>query len=186
MGAVVVAAWLVEAKQSVVENMAPVLTRVFTPLFTVMLLAFLVAIAWTRSGVDIERELLIIFDLLLVMVLGLVLYSVSARDPGAPPDAFDRLQLLLVSSALVVDLFVLSAMVGRISTFGPSPNKVAALGLNLVLLVNLAWSARIYVDVVRRRRPFAALARWQTGYLPVLAAWAAVVAVAFPPLFDFV
>jgi hypothetical protein len=32
-GAVLVAAWLVEAKQSVIENMAPVLTRLFPPLF---------------------------------------------------------------------------------------------------------------------------------------------------------
>src|ERR671927_632505 len=32
VGAVVVASWLVEAKQSVIENMAPVLTRLFTPL----------------------------------------------------------------------------------------------------------------------------------------------------------
>ena len=40
-GALVVAAWLVEAKQNVVENIAPVLTRVFTPLTIVMLLAFL-------------------------------------------------------------------------------------------------------------------------------------------------
>ena len=31
----VVAAWLVEAKQSVIENIAPVLTKLFTPLFTV-------------------------------------------------------------------------------------------------------------------------------------------------------
>ena len=31
------AAWLVEAKQSVIENMAPVLTRLFTPLFAFML-----------------------------------------------------------------------------------------------------------------------------------------------------
>ena len=33
-GAVIIGSWLVEAKQSVIENMAPVLTRLFTPLFT--------------------------------------------------------------------------------------------------------------------------------------------------------
>src|SRR5205814_7667792 len=33
-GALIIGSWLVEAKQSVIENMAPVLTRVFTPLFT--------------------------------------------------------------------------------------------------------------------------------------------------------
>src|SRR4029077_15053039 len=40
-GAVIIGSWLVEAKQSVIENMAPVLTRLFTPLFTLLLLAFL-------------------------------------------------------------------------------------------------------------------------------------------------
>jgi hypothetical protein len=46
-GAVIVGSWLVEAKQSVIENMAPVLTRLFTPLFTVLLLVFLATMAWT-------------------------------------------------------------------------------------------------------------------------------------------
>ncbi len=40
MGAVIIGAWLVEAKQSVIENMAPVLTRLFTPLFAAVLLVF--------------------------------------------------------------------------------------------------------------------------------------------------
>src|SRR4029450_4674949 len=45
-GAVICASWLVEAKQSVIENMAPVLTRLFTQLFTVLLLAFLATMVW--------------------------------------------------------------------------------------------------------------------------------------------
>ncbi len=40
-GALVVATWLVEAKQQVIENIAPVLTRVFTPLTVAMLLVVL-------------------------------------------------------------------------------------------------------------------------------------------------
>lgn len=184
-GAVVVAALLVEAKQAVVENMAPVLTKVFTPLFAVLLLAFLVAMAWTRSLVDVEREVLIIFDLLLVVVLGLVLYSMSAREPTAPPGLFDRLQLVLVGSALLVDLVGLAAMLSRIAAFGPSPNKVAALGLNVLLLVNLAWLGWMLLDFLRGRRPYAALERWQMAYLPVYAVWAAVVVVVFPVVFRF-
>ena len=184
-GAVIVAAWLVEAKQSVIENMAPVLTRLFTPLFAAVLLAFLGTMAWTRTVVDVERDLLIGFDLLLVLVLGLLLYAVSARDPLAKPDAFDALQLLLVISALVVDIVALAAIAARISEFGFSANKVAALGENLILLVNLSWSAWLYLRFLRGRGPFADLERWQTSYLPVYAAWAALVVVAFPPIFGY-
>jgi hypothetical protein len=183
---VVVAGWLVEAKQSVVENIAPVLTRLFTPLFTAVLLAFLVTLGFTDAGIDVERQALILFDLLLVVVLGLLLYSVSARDPLAPPGLFDKLQLALVISALAIDVLVLLEITGRITEYGTTPNKAAALGENIILLANLAWSAWLVLGLVRRRTPFAALERWQTTYLPIFAAWAWIVVLIFPPLFNHV
>jgi hypothetical protein len=183
--AVVVAGWLVEAKQSVVENIAPVLTRLFTPLFTAVLLAFLVAFGLTGDGIDVEREALILFDLLLVVVLGLLLYTISARDPLAPPGLFDKLQLALVVSALAIDVLVLLEITGRITEYGTTPNKAAALGENVILLANLAWSAWLALGLVRRHTPFAALERWQTAYLPVYAAWAWIVVLIFPPLFNY-
>jgi hypothetical protein len=185
-GAVVVASWLVEAKQSVIENLAPVLARLFTPLFAAVLVAFLGTMLWTGRGVEIERNVLIAFDLLLVVVLGLLLYSISARDPWTPPGAFDMVQVVLVASALVADLVALWAIAARITEFGFTPNRVAALGENVILLVNLAWSAVLYSRFLRRRGSFTALERWQTGYLPVYAVWAAMVVVAFPPVFGYI
>jgi len=184
-GAVIVGSWLVEAKKSVIENMAPVLTRLFAPLLTILLLAFLVTMVWTGSPINVKREVLIGFDLLLAVVVGLVLYAASARDPQAPPDLFDGLQLLLIVSALVVDGVALAAIASRISEFGFTPNRVAALGENIILLVNLAWSAWLYASFLRRRGSFAALERWQVTYLPVYTMWAALVVVVFPPLFGY-
>jgi hypothetical protein len=184
-GATVVAAWLVEAKQSVIENMAPVLTRIFTPLFTLVLLAFLVTMVSTGRGFDVKREILIVFDLLLVVVFGLLLYSFSARDPVATPGLLDWIQMTLVVTALVVDVLALWAVGTRISEFGFTPNRVAALGENVVLLVNLGGSAVLYARFLGRRAPFSSLWQWQTAYLYVFAAWAAVVAFLFPLLFGF-
>jgi hypothetical protein len=185
-GAVLVASWLVEAKQSVIENMAPVLTRLFTPLFAALLITFLGTLVVTGRGLDIERDILIAFDLLLVVVLALMLYTLSARDPIAAPGGFDVLSVVLVVSALLVDLVALAAIGSRISEFGFTPNRVAALGLNLILLVNLSWSAVLYLRFLRGRAEFAQLERWQTGYLPVYSTWAAFVVLAFPPLFGFI
>ncbi len=184
-GAIIVAAWLVEAKQSVIENMAPVLTRLFTPLFTLLMLAFLATMAWTGAPIKVEREVLIGFDVLLMLVVGLVLYAASARDPQAPPDVFDRLQCLLIVCALAVDGVALASIAARISEFGVTPNRVAALGENIILLVNLAWSARLYGGFLLRGGSFAALERWQMAYLPVYPAWAALVVMVFPPLFGY-
>jgi hypothetical protein len=185
-GAVLVASWLVEAKQSVIENMAPVLTRLFTPLFTAALLAFLVTLLWTGRAVDIQREVLIAFDLLLVVVLGLLLYSVSARDPRSPAGAFDVVQVVLLVSALAADAVALWAIAARITEFGFTPNRVAALGENVILLVNLTWSAVLYVRFLRGRGSFTDVERWQTDYLPVYAVWAAIVVIVFPPLFGYI
>ena len=184
-GAVIVAAWLVESKQRVVENMAPVLTMIFTPLFALMLTV--AALSYAVSGVarDFDRELLGVFDALLVVVLGLVLYAMSAREPARPPGLMDHVQLAAVVSALALDLMVLGAMVARIGDLGFTPNRVVALGLNLVLLVNLAGTAWLSVGFLRGRMPFHRAERWQTSYLPVFAIWTAAVVVVLPLLFAF-
>jgi hypothetical protein len=44
----------------------------------------------------------------------------------------------------------------------------------------------LYIRFLRGRGPFASLERWQTDYLPVYAAWAAIVVIVFPPLFRFI
>ena len=185
-GALVVATWLVEAKQQVVENMAPVLTRVFTPLTVAMLLVLLAVLATAGGFTGMDRNLLILMDAILVLVLCLLLYSMSARDPLARPGLFDALQLALVIAALALDAAMLTAMLTRIAEFGYSPNKIAALGLNLILLVHLLRAAWLTVGFLRARLPFAELERWQTRYLPVYGAWATVVVVVFPPVFGFI
>jgi hypothetical protein len=184
-GATVVAAWLVEAKQAVVENIAPVLTKVFTPLTVAMLVAVLVGFVAKFTLIDVDRGLLILMDLVLVLVLGLILYAISARDPLQEAGWFDRLQVVLLLAALAADAVMLVTMVARIADAGFTANKVAALGVNLVLLVNLAWSTRLAIGFVRGRTPFATLERWQTTYLPVYGLWAAFVVLALPPIFGF-
>jgi hypothetical protein len=184
-GAVVVAAWLVESKQRVVENMAPVLSMLFTPLFALMLAVAAVAYAVTGLGEAFDRDLISVFDALLVVVLGLVLYGMSARDPSTSADWMDRIQLVAVVSALVLDLMVLGAMIARIGDLGFTPNRTAALGLNLVLLVNLAGAAWLSVRFLTGRSRLHRLERWQTTYLPIFALWAAAVVVILPPLFAF-
>jgi hypothetical protein len=118
-------------------------------------------------------------------VLGLLLYAISARDLTARPGLFDHVQFALVVSALIIDALVLLAITGRITEWGFSPNKTAALGENLILLTNLAWSAWLFLGFVRGRAPFARLEHWQTRYLFVYAAWAWTVVLAFPLIFNF-
>lgn len=184
-GAVLVASWLVESRKSMSQNLAPVLAQLFTPLFVIVLLTFLGTLLWTGRGIEIERNVLIAFDMLLLIVLGLLLYCISARNSNSPAGAFDVVQIVLVVSALLADVVALWAITERITEFGFTPNRVAALGMNLILLVNLAWSTLLYLRFVGGRGSFRTLEQWQTNYLPIYAVWAAIVVTIFPPLFGF-
>lgn len=185
VGAVIIASWLVETKKGFTGNLAPMLSRLFSPFFTIMVITFLGTLIWTGHGLNIERDVLIAFDMLLVVVLGLMLYSISSRNPQSPPGIFDYIQILLIVSALLADAVALWAIAGRITEFGFTPNRVAALGLNIILLVNLVWSAKLYFRFLGGHISFSVLEHWQTQYIPVYAGWAAIVVIIFPPLFGF-
>ena len=183
-GAVLVAAWLVEAKKSVIENIAPVLTAIFTPLFAAMLLVTTVIYAVTAFGRQFDRDALGLFDGLLIVVVGLVIYGISARSTRRA-GLMDAVRLTAVVAAVLLDLLVLVAMLGRVGEFGFTPNRVAALGLNLVLLVDLVVTAVIIVRMLRHRTPVVTLERWQTSYLVVIAVWVTAVVLVLPPVFGF-
>ena len=182
---VIVAAWLVEAKKSVIENLAPVLTAIFTPLFAVMLVVAAIGYAVAGLGKDFDRELLTVFDVLLLVVLGLVVYGISARDALRRVGAMDVLRLVAVVAAILLDVLVLSSMLARVGELGFTPNRVAALGLNVLLLANLAVTAYLLARVVWAAGPVLRVERWQTGYLPVFAGWVAAMVLVLPAVFAF-
>ena len=185
VGAVIVAAWLGDAEKSANENLAPVLTAIFTPLFAAMLVV--AAAAYVVAGVwrDFDRELLIGFDVLLLVVVALVVYGISARDSSRGRGVMDVIRLAAVAAAVFLDVLVLVSMFSRIGEYGFTANRVAALGLNLILLVNLVVTLWFLARLVSGSSPAVRLERWQTGYLPVFAAWTLLVVLALPPLFGF-
>jgi hypothetical protein len=90
---------------------------------------------------------------------------------------------VLVVRALLADAAALWGIAARITQFGFSPICVAVLAVNVILLVNLAWSAVLSTRLLSRRGSFASLEPWQTDSLHGYAAWAAIVVIVFPPLF---
>ena len=154
VGAAVIATWLVEAKQSVIENMAPVLTRIFAPLFALVLLAFLATMVLTGlKGSTRRARFSIAFDLLLVVVFALLLDRPSPGTPGSP-GLLDWIYLTLVGAALVVDALALWAIGTRISDFGSTPNRVAALGENLISAGESGRLALPHARFLRAASPF--------------------------------
>lgn len=98
---------------------------------------------------------------------------------------WSHLNAALITVAIIVDVVALSAIAFRLSEYGLSPNKLAALGENVLLLVNLAALLVMYIRYFRGRSQFQAIEKWQTRYLGVYALWMAVVVFLFPLFFRF-
>lgn len=183
--AAMITVYLVETKKSIVENFAPILAKIFSPLFLITMVIFLGVIVLTGKSPFVERNFLIGFDLMLVLVLGMVLYIISARSIYDKRNIFDYFNAALILVAIVVDGVALSAIVFRLSEYGISPNKLAALGENILLLVNLAGLLWLYIKYFMNKLEFKKIESWQTRYLTVYAIWMAIVVFVFPIVFRF-
>jgi hypothetical protein len=165
---------------------APLLARIFAPLLLGVMLVFLGVMIFLRKSPFLERDFLIGFDLMLILVLGIVFYIISTREENNGPQLYDWINLLLIIVALIIDTIALSAIVFRLSSFGVSPNKIAALGENVLVFINLLGMAVLFLQYMRRKISFDLLEKWQTGLLPFYALWLGFVALIFPLLFPFV
>jgi hypothetical protein len=183
--AVMVTIYLVEKKKSVVENFAPILAKIFSPLFFITILVFLTTVAVTGKNPAEDRNFLIAFDLMLVLVLGLVLYTISARDIHKKISIFDYLNVALISAAILLDSIALVAIVTRLAEYGLSPNKLAALGENILLFINLGGLLILYIKFFKSKIEFKKIEIFQTSYLTFYAVWMAVVVFIFPLIFSF-
>ncbi|HMA62811.1 MAG TPA: hypothetical protein VKP78_09200 [bacterium] len=181
----VLASYLVNEKKSVVENLAPILARIFAPVFLVVLLIFMSSMIFLQKSPFLEREFLIGFDLMLVLVLGIVFYVLSTRDPNQAPKFYDWISLVLIITALAVDIVALSAILFRLQAFGISPNKTAALGENILIFIHLFGTGFLFIQFFRGKVNFSRIEKWQTGFLPVFALWLGIVALVFPLIFKF-
>ena len=179
------AVYLVEAKKSVVENFTPILAKIFSPLFLLTMIAFLTAMLVLGKSPFLERDFLIGFDFMLVLVLALVLYVLSSRGIHDKANLFDYLNCALILAAIIIDLIALAAVVFRLSAYGITPNKLAALGENIILMINLGGLAGMYVLYFQKKIAFSKLENWQTKYLSVYLAWMAIVVFLFPIFFGF-
>jgi len=183
-GTVLVTVYQVE-KKNLMENFAPILAKIFSPLFLIAMSVFLLTIIFTGRNPLVDRNYLIAFDAMLILVLALVLYVVSARKEDEKIGLFDYLSIGLITAALLIDGIALVEIILRLASMGITPNKMAALGENVLVFINLAGLAYFYIKVIQKQVQFEILERFQTRYLVIYAGWLAVVAFIFPILFGF-
>lgn len=165
--------------------LAAVLARIFAPLFLVMAITYLLVAFFGGQNPFIDRSFLITFNGLLLLVLGITVFSIVERGDDSPVGWTDFINIALAVVTLLINTIALSAILFRLASFGFTPNRVIVLGANLIIMVHLAWMCWTYLALVRQRVGFAAIRRVVGSYLPVYGVWAAVVAFLLPLVFRF-
>mgnify|MGYP002152219440 CR=1 FL=1 len=179
----VVAAYLVSKNMTMTKNIAPYIARIFSPLVLITLLVYLAAVVWMGKNPFLDRDFLLSFNLILLSVLAITIFSITERGGNAEISIPDYINTALIVLALVIDSVALSAIIFRLSSYGITPNRVAVLGINLLVWANLIWILVAYVRFLQHKSPLASVQQSVTRYLPVYGLWAAFVTFTFPLMF---
>lgn len=181
----VVATYVTQTNPQLVNKVSPVIAKLFSPLVLIMLVAYLSAILYSGKDPYNDREFLMVFNFLLIGVMAIILFSIAESFKKNESRAGSILLLALSVVTIVVNGIALSAILFRISEQGITPNRLAVLGGNLFMLVNLLMISFRLFRHVYKKEDIRAVERAISWFLPVYIIWTVIVAFLFPFLFHF-
>lgn len=175
--------YLIQRNPQLVGKISPVIARLFSPVVLIMLIVYLVAIFYSGKDPYNDREFLLMFNILLVGVMALIVFSVVETAKAGHNRPQTTLLFLLAVVTIIINGIALSAIVFRISEWGITPNRLAVLGSNLLILVHLVRVAMQLIRVLTHRKDLSSISQSITAYLPVYFIWTLVVMFLFPLFF---
>ncbi|MED1470475.1 DUF4153 domain-containing protein [Bacillus salipaludis] len=179
----IVAAYLVSMNLKFAKNITPYIAKIFSPLVLATLLIYLVTVVWVGKNPFLDRNFLIAFNGILLGVLAVTIFSITESDTDEKKNISDYINFALIVLALIIDSVALSAIVFRLSSYGITPNRLAVLGVNILVWANLIWIMLSYMRFLQNKTGPSTIQDAVTKYLPVYALWAAIVAFTFPLIF---
>lgn len=179
------ATFLVRSNASLVSKISPVIARIFTPLVTITLALFLGAVLYTGKDPYNDREFLLVFNGILIGVMALILFSLGEATKTNASRVHQYFLVVLAALAILDNGIALSAIGYRLFEFGITPNRLAVLGSNAIVMVHLMLATKKLWEFLKGQKTMEEVELSITDYLPVYAVWAAIVSFLFPLLFQF-
>jgi hypothetical protein len=177
--------YLTQTNPQLVNKVSPVIAKIFSPLVLVTLVVYLGAIIYSGKDPYNDREFLIIFNLLLIGVMAIIFFSVAESSKTTENTTASWVLFLLSTVTVLINAIALSAIVFRIAEWGITPNRLAVLGSNSLMLLNLLFMTILLFRSLTRKSGIASVGRSIAAFLPVYAIWAAIVIFLFPLIFQF-
>jgi fumarate reductase subunit C len=122
---------------------------------------------------------------LLIGVLALIFFSISEHTKSVVSKTNLILLFSLTSITVIINSIALSAIIFRIAEWGITPNRLAVIGGNLIILINLLLIGYNLFRSVTKNEEIDLVEKRITGYLPYYGLWAGILTFLFPLIFKF-
>jgi len=183
VSAPVVAAYLIGKFPALVSRIAPLIAAIFSPLVLVTLVVFLITMAFTGKDPYNDRDFLLVFNVLLLGVMGIIIFSVSGTSVIRNQKFNATVLFTLSIVTIIIDLIALSAIFYRLGEYGLTPNRLAVLVSNILVLINLILIMNDLFRVNFKNKEFSAVGKTISRFLPVYLVWIIIVVFGFPLIF---
>ncbi len=179
----IVATYIIRKYPFVANKIAPIIANIFSPLVLITLVIFMISIVVTGKDPYNDRDFLIVFNLMLLGVMAIVVFSISETSKNKKQRLTEITLFALSIVTLIIDLVALSAILYRLGEYGFTPNRIAVLGSNLLIFGNLIL---IMLDLYRvnfKKEKIKKVELTISTYLPIYALWTIFVVFILPLIF---
>ena len=183
VSAPIVTKYIIENYVTLTNKIAPVIANIFSPLVIITLIIYLIAIVVSGKDPYNDRDFLLIFNIMLLGVMCIIVFSISETSLKRKQKLNEMLLFILSIITLIIDIIALSAIFYRLGEFGITPNRLAVLGSNILIFVNLIL---IMIDLYKinfKKSEIEKVGMTISKYLPVYIVWVLIVIFGFPLFF---
>jgi hypothetical protein len=182
VAAPIVSFYLIRLFPNITSKIAPVIARVFTPLVVITLAVYLVSLIFSKSKILEDRDLLIVFNIMLLAVMVIIVFSVSELDKTKEKNVNILILFFLAMLAIIINSIALIAIISRV-TNGLTPNRTVVLVSNILIFVNLIIIAKELFYSYFRNKQIDSVEQSVAKYLTVYSIWTVFVIFVLPFIF---
>ncbi len=179
----IVATYISQNNPGLVQKVSPIIARIFSPLVLITLLCYLIAVIITGENPYQDRDFLIVFNVLLIGVMAIIVFSLAATNQGKKLRWNEWILWILTIVTLIINGIALSAIIFRLSSWGITPNRIAVLGGNLLIFSNLIAICIDLTKVIRNKEDVSTIEKSVASFLPFYFIWTIIVTFIFPLFF---
>ena len=181
----IVATYITQTNPQLVNKVSPVIAKIFSPLVLITLVVYLAAILFSGKDPYKDRDFLMVFNFLLIGVMAIILFSVAETFKKNENRAGSFILFALSIVTIIVNGIALSAILFRISEWGITPNRLAVLGGNILMLTNLLIVTFKLFKNVSKKADISEVENSISMFLPIYIIWTIIVTFIFPLIFHF-